>query len=309
MVSMTTDTLAVPSYALISRGDCALEPELDWAWRCARHLLDSQSGDAVMAVLAELGALAGVCRAWRIEYSADLQRLRVSHEWCRDGVASNMGELQDTPVAMSEWIHRLLHGGHCVAIHDVGALPREGRSFQGELTRQGIVSCLNVPFFYQGRLSGNIGFDMTRNCHRWQLPHVKALFQVGELIGLAEGGRTWKNSEEILKPLIYLRYRSGARGVALDEIVGLRSAKDYSEVLLVNGSRVLDFRPLATWCSLLPESGFMRIHRTAIVNLSHVTNLIRRSSGEAWHVELRSAEGHWPVARQYRQDLRARLFV
>lgn len=71
---------------------------------------------------------------------------------------------------------------------------------------------------------------------------------------------------------------------------------------------MLDLRPLARWTGILPTTSFLRIHRTAIVNLQRVSGLDRRA-GDRWTIGLnRMAEG-WPLSRQYRQEVRNRLGV
>ena len=72
--------------------------------------------------------------------------------------------------------------------------------------------------------------------------------------------------------------------------------------------RDLDLRPLALWAGLLPQASFLRIHRTAIVNLRHVQGL-DRSAGDRWRVAFRQLDETWPVSRPHRQELRQRLGI
>ncbi|WP_226953731.1 LytTR family DNA-binding domain-containing protein [Mesopusillimonas faecipullorum] len=70
--------------------------------------------------------------------------------------------------------------------------------------------------------------------------------------------------------------RGVVQGVQPDVILGVRSAGNYSEVWLANGSMVLDSRSLGVWSTLLPQRTFFRIHRTLVINALHVVEVDRR---------------------------------
>jgi hypothetical protein len=67
----------------------------------------------------------------------------------------------------------------------------------------------------------------------------------------ALSSREWPHRPR-LAPLIYLRQRKGVRGVEAEAIVSLRSARNYTEVRLADGSMVPDLRPLGLWPVLPP---------------------------------------------------------
>lgn len=273
-----------------------------------------QPGDAaISAALAEIGIVAGADRAWMFEYDGDLLRFRNTHEWSRDGVRSFVEDLQNTPVTMIAWLHQFLAAGEAVMINRVTDLPRPARPLQVEMLRQGDKSVLSVPVFHAGRLRACIGFDATATERRWPASDIKALFQCAELIGLARYSQREKapglnGSATAFPPLIYLRRQGRTVGVELSVIVGVRSARDYAEVWLRDGTKVLDLRPLALWAGLLPSASFMRIHRTAIVNLQHMQGL-DRSAGDRWQIAFRHFAETWPVSRAHRQELRQRLGI
>ena len=96
--------------------------------------------------------------------------------------------------------------------------------------------------------------------------------------------------------LVYLRKRDVVRGVGPDSIVSVQSAGNYSEVLLSDGSMVLDSRALSIWMSILPESLFFRVHRTAFVNVQHVSD-VDRSKPDKWLIKMRAIQQSSPVYR------------
>lgn len=119
----------------------------DWPILAARHLLTMPAAEAISIALSDIGELADVDRAWMFAYDASLLRFRNTHEWCREGVVSHVGDLQDAPVTMIAWLHRSLARGEAVAINDVSRLPRQARALQVEMLRQGDKSVLSVPVF------------------------------------------------------------------------------------------------------------------------------------------------------------------
>lgn len=299
-------------YDALSRDDIAATVAPDWAFRSALHLLSQPVDAAISSLLEDIGRAGEADRAWMFEYDAELLRFRNTHEWSRPGVTSFVEDLQDAPVTMIAWLQQFLAAGKAVMIHRVEALPRAARALQAEMLRQGDRSVLSVPMFHDGRLHACIGFDAVRAEHLWSSAEVKGLFQCAELIAAARygaGGAVYSKADKAdLEPLIYLHKQGGARGVKASAIVGLRAARNYTEIWLADGSSVLDLRPLSIWRALVPQASFLRIHRTAIVNLQHVQD-VERPSGDRWQIRLRPLGETWPVSRPHRRDLRSRLGI
>ena len=302
----------LPAHEAYALGECGEAMGFDWPYRAARWLLQEPIDIAITSALAEIGAFAGADRAWMFEYDAELLRFRNTHEWSRHGVRSFVEDLQDAPVTMIAWLHQFLAKGRAVMINRVAELPRPARPLQVEMLRQGDKSVLSVPVFHDGRLRACIGFDATAAERRWSTAESGALFRCAELIALARygssrGGPSLADARTFA-PLIYLRRQGQIVGVDPQAILGVRSARDYAKVWLRDGSTVLDLRPLTLWAGLLPPALFLRIHRTAIVNLQHVSGLDRRA-GDRWTIGLGQLAEAWPVSRPYRQELRQRLGV
>lgn len=302
-----------PVYEAYALGECGEVAGLDWSYHVARRLLREPIDIAITAALAEIGVLAGADRAWMFEYDAELLRFRNTHEWSRQGVRSFVEDLQDAPVTMIAWLHQFLAKGRAVMINRVAELPRPARPLQVEMLRQSDKSVLSVPVFHDGRLRACIGFDATTAERHWSPAEIAALFRCAELIGLARygsprGGLPLADASRTFAPLIYLRRQGQIIGVDPQAILGVRSARDYAKVWLRDGSTVLDLRPLTLWAGLLPPTIFLRIHRTAIVNLQYVSGIDRRA-GDRWTIGLGQLAEAWPVSRPYRQELRQRLGV
>jgi len=81
----------------------------------------------------------------------------------------------------------------------------------------------------------------------------------------------------VLRPtdVIYLRTGLQGRFVPLNDLSLVEAEQNYSVARLADGSRLLLRRTMKSWEDILPVSHFMRVHRTAIVNLARVTRYER----------------------------------
>ena len=82
--------------------------------------------------------------------------------------------------------------------------------------------------------------------------------------------------------IVYLRAGTHGRFVGLPEISVIEAEQNYSAARLTDGARLLVRRTLKSWEDLLPATHFMRVHRTAIVNLERITRYERAHDERAW---------------------------
>jgi two-component system, LytTR family, response regulator LytT len=105
-----------------------------------------------------------------------------------------------------------------------------------------------------------------------------------------------------------LRYLAALQGagtavVALDRIVAIHGADDYSEIEVADGRRLLNRKSLSVLARELPGP-FVRIHRSHIVNLDFASGLERVAGG--WHLLLQDGAS-LAVGRRAVAALRKRL--
>lgn len=106
---------------------------------------------------------------------------------------------------------------------------------------------------------------------------------------------------------IFLRgAAAGGRFVQIDHIVAVVSAENYTEVLLRDGERWCIRRTMQAWEKLLPADGFVRVRRTAIVNL-HAIERIDRDGDENTSLILQGVREPFAVSRRMWTLLRQRL--
>ncbi|MCP3097988.1 LytTR family DNA-binding domain-containing protein [Myxococcus sp. K15C18031901] len=106
--------------------------------------------------------------------------------------------------------------------------------------------------------------------------------------------------------LLLLEDGARSRFVRVEQLVCVRGAGDYSEVVTVDGACVLSPRPLKDWEARLPERSFARIHRSALVNLTFVER-VDRGLGGGGHVYLRGVAVPLPLSRPHAAALRERF--
>jgi two-component system LytT family response regulator len=96
-----------------------------------------------------------------------------------------------------------------------------------------------------------------------------------------------------LDDIVHLRSGQRARFAPVAAIAVISAADNYSEVRLADGSVLLLRKSLKAWEETLPATHFLRVHRTQLVNLAHVTRWER--DGDE-HTFLHVAGAETPVA-------------
>lgn len=97
-----------------------------------------------------------------------------------------------------------------------------------------------------------------------------------------------------------------ARFAPVREISVISARDNYSEVQLVDGSRVFLRKSLKAWEDTLPATHFMRVHRTQIVNLARITRY-ERDSDEHTRLFLDRVADPILASRSRWSELRERL--
>ena len=172
---------------------------------------------------------------------------------------------------------------------------------------------LSVPIFQAGRLRACLALDAVQAPRAWRDDEAALLDLCARLIGAARY-QSQAPARDVADrgakaPLLYLDTGAGRiRGVPLRAIVAVRSMRNATRLWIDDGSVELDRRPLHIWRTPLPQASFPSIHRTAIVNLSHVAALDKHAgAGFHWQLRLRGVAEPWPVSRPHHRTLTDRL--
>jgi two-component system, LytTR family, response regulator len=87
---------------------------------------------------------------------------------------------------------------------------------------------------------------------------------------------------------IFLRNGKKVRVVYVSQISGIEAEENYTDVLISDGSTVFMRRTISEWEELLPKPPFVTPHRSLIVNLQAVGDLVLESRAEMFF----KLEGH-----------------
>lgn len=106
---------------------------------------------------------------------------------------------------------------------------------------------------------------------------------------------------------VYLRGRTASgRFVSIENIAAVLSSENYTEVVLDSGERAIVRRTMKAWEDLLPPALFVRVHRTALVNIACIERVVRESD-EHTSLTLRGAAKPVPVSRRVWTHLKSRF--
>ncbi len=120
---------------------------------------------AMNEVMAMTGRLLDVSRVYVFHFRENERLCDNTHEWCADGVAPEIDNLQglDFDELIPSFFPLLIQDG-IIAPYHISELPED---LQGLLAPQDIKSIMHIPIFTDGRLEGFIGYDETRAGRVW----------------------------------------------------------------------------------------------------------------------------------------------
>jgi two-component system, LytTR family, response regulator len=105
---------------------------------------------------------------------------------------------------------------------------------------------------------------------------------------------------------LFLEIGERAQFLKLEQIVCLRAAGDYSELVTTDGKVALILKSLKEWEERLPEKHFTRIHRSTIINLEYVER-IESWFNRSWQIHLRHLSEPLLVSRRYAAQLKQKF--
>lgn len=87
--------------------------------------------------------------------------------------------------------------------------------------------------------------------------------------------------------------------VNVDDIIRCESANNYTEFFLKDGKKILVSRSLKIYEAILSEQGFMRIHRSHLINVKYITRFEKKEGGSIFCID----EVRLPVSQRKKQEL------
>lgn len=99
--------------------------------------------------------------------------------------------------------------------------------------------------------------------------------------------------------------KGGIVFVQIPDIVRCEAESNYTHIVLQNGRRLMAAKTLGEFEDLFKQSGFVRIHQSHLVNLSHVVQYLRGDGGSVILTDGTSLD----VSRRHKQDLLSRMII
>jgi PAS domain S-box-containing protein len=147
----------------------------------------------ITASLQKLGEFTHVDRAYLYQISDDGTTMDNTHEWCADGISSNISDLQNIPTDTYPYLlkHiRKLDNFYAAHITD---LPKTAAAEKAKFMKDGTQSIICLPISTRGVARGFIGFDSVRQEKVWPEAEVLLLKLAGEIFA---GSLQRKDAEE-----------------------------------------------------------------------------------------------------------------
>lgn len=158
---------------------------------------DAEFDEVIDDTLRRLGELFDVDRSYIFRFSAGLDDMTNTHEWCAEGVFPQKERIQEIPTDSLPWWKERIMKMQPVHIPDVSALPPEAQSEREEFLSQNIRSLICLPIVsIRGWLAGFLGFDVVRRSYNWSGDRIAMLEVAAELIGNAVERRNAANALE-----------------------------------------------------------------------------------------------------------------
>lgn len=94
--------------------------------------------------------------------------------------------------------------------------------------------------------------------------------------------------------------------IKIGEIKFINAKDQYTNVHMTDSRSLLIRKPLSTWEKLLPESAFLRIHRTTIVNMNLIVK-VEKWFSNSFHVYLQGVEEPFVISRRFAFKIKSPL--
>jgi DNA-binding LytR/AlgR family response regulator len=163
------------------------------------------------------------------------------------------------------------------------------------LRKLAYLAFIGEPYNY-GPLSTEFPYEFRKDLMAYGLASIIYHLSLRRSAGVAAG------HPQAATPTPTFDIRDGARlvRVPISEILAVRSAGNYAEFLLTDGRRPLTRSSLSALETAMTEHGFVRTHRSWLVNPHRVIGLRPEGSGD-YAVELGEVEA--PLSRRFPEAL------
>lgn len=132
-----------------------------------------QMDDAVNTALGDMGRAVRADRAYLFSYDQGAGTASNTHEWCAEGIAAQIADMQNVPVQSLQQWHQMHLQGQRVEVADVLALPES--ALKDFLKVQGLRGLLTLPLMDGTSCLGFVGLDLVHEARKFAQEEISLL--------------------------------------------------------------------------------------------------------------------------------------
>ncbi len=145
----------------------------------------SHIDEKITDAFSKLGSFVSASRVYLFMVDMKNETMSNTHEWCAQGVSSEMDELQNLPLSIFPWWMAKLFNKEIIDIADVAEMPPEAQAEKEILESQNIKSVLVLPVYSKTKLIGFVGFDNIVKNTFWSAEDGKVLTILADILSSA----------------------------------------------------------------------------------------------------------------------------
>ncbi|WP_430935288.1 PAS domain S-box protein [Saccharicrinis sp. 156] len=150
----------------------------------------------IKASLKKIGMFTRVDRVFVFLYEENGSLISNTHEWNREGLTSQINDLQQLQVDTFPWWTDKMKRFEIINYEDIADLPAEAAYERYVLEKMDVASILSIPMIHEGQLQGIISFYSVKTKKKWLGIDIKILRTLADLI-CGELARTKRMKELI----------------------------------------------------------------------------------------------------------------
>jgi PAS domain S-box-containing protein len=179
--------------------------------------------------LEKMGRFVNADRAYLFDYNFEDRVTSNTHEWCNDGIESELANQQNVPMELfPQWIEKH-EKGEPFYIPELAALNDEkDAGLRAILEPQGIKSLLAIPLIDGDDLIGFIGFDSVRYHHHYSDKETNLLFLFGHVLINIRNRQKWERQLRLQEEKF--------RNIIANMNLGLIEVDNYDTIVFANQS-------------------------------------------------------------------------
>lgn len=105
---------------------------------------------------------------------------------------------------------------------------------------------------------------------------------------------------------LFLVINGNPQFIKIGDIKFIKAEDQYTNVHMTDSRSLLIRKSLSAWENLLPETAFLRIHRTTIVNMNLIVK-VEKWFSNSFHIYLQEVEEPFVISRRYISKIRSHL--